>query len=54
MERFKKVYQQGVLEVVEIWVDTETGINYVFRKSGYSGGFTPLLDKDGKQIVTPQ
>ena len=37
MERFKKVYQQGVLEVVEILVDMETGINYVFRKSGYSG-----------------
>lgn len=54
MERFKKVYQQGVLEVVEIWVDTETGVNYVYCRSGYSGGFTPLLDKDGKPIVTPQ
>ena len=30
MERFKKIYKQGVLEVVEIWVDTETGVNYIF------------------------
>lgn len=30
MERFKKIYQQGTIDVVEIWVDTETGVNYVF------------------------
>ena len=29
MERFKKIYQQGTLDVMEIWVDTETGVNYV-------------------------
>lgn len=27
MERFKKIYEQGFVEVMEIWVDTETGIN---------------------------
>ena len=53
MERFKRVYKQGTLDVVEIWVDTETGVNYVFRKDGYAGGLTPLLDKDGKPVVTP-
>ena len=31
MERFKKIYQQGTIDVVEIWVDTETGVNYVFH-----------------------
>ena len=35
----------------EIWVDRETGVNYVFH--GYAGGLTPLLDKDGKPVVTP-
>ena len=25
MERFKKIYQQGKIDVVEIWVDTQTG-----------------------------
>ena len=54
MERFKRVYQQGIIDVIEIWVDTETGVNYLFRKSGNAGGFTPLLDKDGKPVVTLQ
>ena len=37
----------------EIWVDRETGVNSVFHFSGYAGGLTPLLDKDGKPVVTP-
>lgn len=53
-ERFEKVYSQGTLTVMEIWVDRETGVNYVFRQSGYAGGMTPLLDKDGKPVVTPK
>ncbi len=52
MDRFKKAYSQGVLDKVEIWIDTETGVHYVFRKDGYAGGFTPLLDKEGKPVVT--
>lgn len=51
--RFKKVYSQGILNVTEIWVDKETGVNYVFHASGYSGGMTPLLDKDGKPMISP-
>lgn len=51
-DRFKKVYSQGTMSIMEIWVDTETGVNYLFRKDGYSGGFTPLLDRDGKIIIT--
>ena len=31
MERFRKIYQQGTIDVVEIWVDTQTGVNYVFH-----------------------
>lgn len=54
MERFKRVYTQGKVNVVEIWIDTETGVNYVFRREGYAGGFTPLLGKDGKPVVTQQ
>ena len=33
MERFKKIYQQGIVDVVEIWVDTQTGVNYVFTET---------------------
>lgn len=51
-ERFVKTYSQGVANITEIWVDTETGVNYVFHSSGYAGGLTPLLDKDGKPVVT--
>ncbi len=47
-ERFKIVYSQGTVDVTQILVDTETGVNYVFRKVAYAGGLTPLLDKDGK------
>ena len=31
-ERFKIVYSQGTVDVTQILVDTETGVNYVFRK----------------------
>ena len=51
--RFEKVYSQGVVTVTEVWIDKETGVNYVFHQSGNAGGMTPLLDKDGKVVVTP-
>ncbi len=51
-KRFVKVYSQGAGSV-EILVDKETGVNYLFRASGYAGGLAVLLDKDGKPIVTP-
>ena len=51
-DRFEKVYSQGTLNVTEIWVDKETGVNYMFHASGYSGGLTPLLDREGKPVVS--
>ncbi|MBQ9701323.1 MAG: xylan 1,4-beta-xylosidase [Lachnospiraceae bacterium] len=51
-KRFEKVYTQGVANVMEIWVDKETGVNYLFHESGYAGGLTPLLDREGKPVVT--
>ena len=51
-DRFEKVYSQGIMNVMEIWVDKETGVNYVFHASGYAGGLTPLLDRDGKPVVS--
>lgn len=52
-DRFEKVYSQGALSTIEIWVDKETGVNYIFRQSGNAGGMTPLLDKDGKPVISP-
>lgn len=51
-KRFIKTYSQG-LSVIEIWVDKQTGVNYLYKSGGYSGGLTPLLDAQGKPIVTP-
>ncbi len=51
-KRFIKIYTQD-FGSTEIWVDKKTGINYLFHVSGYSGGLTVLLDKDGKPVVTP-
>lgn len=51
-DRFEKIYSQGAMSTIEIWVDKETGVNYVFRQSGYAGGMTPLLDRDGKPVVS--
>ena len=47
--RFVKLYKQG--SYLEIWVDRETGVQYLYRMNGYSGGFTPLLDRDGKPLL---
>lgn len=52
-DRFEKVYTQGAFGTMEIWVDKETGVNYLYHQSGYSGGMTPLLDRDGKPVVSP-
>ena len=51
-KRFEKIYSQSAGSI-EIWIDKETGVNYLYHSSGYSGGLTVLLDKDGKPIVTP-
>ena len=39
--------------LVQVIVDRVTGVNYLWIKSGYAGGITPLLDADGKPIITP-
>lgn len=40
--------------LIQVIVDRETGVNYLWVKSGYAGGITPLLDAEGKPIVTPE
>ena len=50
-DTFEKVYSQGVFTTTEIWVDKETGVNYLFHASGNAGGMTPLLDRDGKPVI---
>ena len=52
-KRFEKVYSQGAMTNVEIWVDRETGVNYRFTSSGYAGGLPVLLDREGKPVISP-
>lgn len=52
-KRFVKVYSEGAFGSNEIWVDKQTGVNYLFHASGYAGGLTPLLNRDGTPVVTP-
>ena len=55
-ERFEVVYTEGsqlkAAGIRQILVDTETGVNYLIWKSGYAGGITPLLDSQGKAVIT--
>ena len=50
-DRFEKVFEQGMVNVTEIWVDRVTGVQYVFHASGYAGGLTPLLGPDGRPLL---
>ena len=54
LKRFEKIYSQGKLSCQEILVDKETGVHYLFCAEGYAGGLTPLLDRDGKPIVSKE
>ena len=51
-KRFEIIYKQGSIDVIEVLVDQETGVNYLYRTNGYAGGMTPLLDREGKPVIT--
>ena len=53
-DRFLVTYSQGNAFGThqQVWVDKQTGVNYLFHASGYAGGLTPLLNRDGTPVVT--
>ena len=54
--RFIVTYKQGggfSGPAVKILVDKKTGVNYIWSESGYAGGLTVLLDREGKPVITP-
>ena len=51
-ERFVKVHSENLGSEM-IFVDKKTGVNYLFACSGYAGGLTVLLNRDGTPVVTP-
>ena len=51
-KRFVRIYKQETLTtMLEIWMDRDTGVNYLYRRNGYSGGMTELVDRDGKPLI---
>ncbi len=57
-ERFEVVVREGSYlsgsGIRRILRDKETGVNYLIWQEGYAGGITPLLDSDGKVMVTKE
>ena len=52
-KRFETVYQEStMLTEKTIFVDKATGVNYLYIANGTGVGLTPLLDSDGKPVVT--
>lgn len=48
----KERENMSLITEASIIIDKETGVNYLFVHRGYGGGLTPLLDAEGKPIVT--
>ena len=51
-ERFIRIHSEN-MGCEQIVIDKKTGVNYLFVQSGYAGGLTPLLNADGRPVVTP-
>ena len=51
-ERFRRVLDEVTpLNRTEVWVDTETGVQYLYHAVGNSGGLTLLVDAEGKPLL---
>ena len=50
--RFIKVLEEGgFLGSNEVWVDTQTGVQYFYHGGGYGGGMAVLVDAEGKPLL---
>ncbi len=51
-KRFFRVYDQSAWTATQyIWVDRETGVQYLVITSGQGAGVTPLIGADGKPLL---
>nr|WP_325185378.1 DUF6440 family protein [uncultured Oscillibacter sp.] len=51
--RFLEQYSQSTFGTeTKVLVDRQTGVNYLFHQSANAGGLTPLLDREGRPIIT--
>ena len=55
-DRFVIVHKEGSSLKDEgyrqLLVDRETGVTYLLWKSGYGAAMTPLIDEEGKPVIT--
>lgn len=55
--RFKLISKSGSVFATTglklVLQDRKTGVEYLYVQSGYAGGLTVLVDKDGKPLVSP-
>ena len=50
--RFVKVLEDsGFISRSEMWVDTQTGVQYLFHFNGNAAGLTVLVDAEGKPLL---
>lgn len=45
------IWAEGNMSHADIIVDRETGVCYLWHKSGYGGGLTVLVDAEGNPII---
>ena len=43
--------KQDMMSGSRILKDTRTGVLYYYAYSGYGGGLTPLIDRDGRPLT---
>jgi hypothetical protein len=55
-KRFEVIFEEtsNITDSYRIVVDKNTGVNYILYGGGYSGGITPLLDSEGKIVITKE
>lgn len=55
-DRFVVIHKEGSQlkddGLRQLMVDKETGITYLLWKAGYGSAITPLLDGEGKPVIT--
>lgn len=53
-KRFEVISEEGnglTSPTCTVLLDRNTGVQYLYVSSGYGGGLTPLLDRDGRPIT---
>lgn len=52
-KRFVKVYDESSMSAGQFMIlaDRETGVHYLVTSTGYGGGVTPLLGRDGQPYI---